>query len=104
MSERGTDALWALIIGSVLATIFSVCWMLTLGHLEATNTVILLGAPGVLASAFVLGVWSGNPHGGGVGAEVLIIATPVNLLVYSALSYFVLRITSPLRRRRERKQ
>ena len=79
---------WALLTGVVLVLISVLLYVLTPS--EVSGYVIVLGVfVGLLASVLT----SGNPHGG-TSTVVVLVASIVNFLFYTTVSYVVLLVAS----------
>ncbi len=63
----------------------------------------MLAAPGVFPGVFVAGILEGNPHGGGNSAVILLIATPINLGLYTGLALGAMKIFQRISRTRRRR-
>ena len=78
-----------LIVAAVLSGIASTAYACPgLGHFVSYSfcrQIALVGVPGILIAAAVSMVLLGGAHGGGPLAMLLVIATPINFLLYVGL-------------------
>ncbi len=87
---------WAMAIGLTITVVGTVCFVLY--NSDIVDKVALLSAPGVVPGGMISGLAKGSSHGGDT-LPTLLIGTPINLCLYTGLSYVSLSLVAWLRRK-----